>query len=456
MSKLLHGLMLAGAFAAAIPINTVPAAAQAQAQAQAEQLPAFPGAVGWARNTPGGRGGRILRVTTLAGDGPGSFREAVAQKGPRIIVFEVAGTIDLDRRDIAVTEPFLTIAGQTAPNPGITFIRGGMDVVTHDVVIQHIRIRSGDAGQERLSGWEVDSFSTNTGAHDVIVDHCTFMWGTDENMSASGARFIGDTPDDWRRAVSHRITFSNNIMAEGLRASSHAKGEHSKGSLIHDNVNDVLFVNNLWSSHMERHPLIKGGGRVAQVNNLIYNPGHFAVHYYLAPQEWRGKPYQNGHLALVGNVMRGGPDTEPGLPLLMVGGSGDLDLFAQDNIIVDQRGNPLPLMGRYTTSHMTVNELEQPPLWPEGLEAMPAWQVQDHVLANAGARPWQRDPTDFRIVSDVIEGRSEIIDSQDEVRGYPEVQEVRRPFNPDEWDLRFMTPKDPGEWERLMQLPEGR
>jgi hypothetical protein len=206
---------------------------------------------------------------------------------------------------------------------------------------------------------------------------------------------------------------------------------------------------------MERHPLIKGGGRIVEVNNLIYNPGHFAVHYYLAPQEWRGKPYQTGQLSLVGNVMRGGPDTEPGLPLLSVGGSGDLDLYAQDNIVVDQRGGPLPLLGRYTTSHMKVNQLKAPPLWPEGLKAMPAWQVQDYVLANAGARPWQRDPTDFRIVSDVIEGRSKIIDSQDEVRGYPTVKEVRRSFNPSEWNLNNMTPRDPTEWQRLMQLPEG-
>jgi hypothetical protein len=394
-------------------------------------------------------------VTTLANTGPGSFREAIAVRGPKIIVFEVAGTIDLNRQDLKIDQPFVTIAGQTAPNPGITFIRGGFDVLTHDVIIQHIRVRSGDAGADRLSGWEVDSFSTASGAHDVIVDHCSFMWATDENMSASGSRFIGATPDEWRKNVSHRITFSNNLMAEGLRDSSHAKGEHSKGSLIHDNVNDVLFVNNLWSSHMERHPLIKGGGRIVEVNNLIYNPGHFAVHYYLAPQEWRGKPYQTGQLSLVGNVMRGGPDTEQGLPLLSVGGSGDLDLYAQDNIVVDQRGGALPLLGRYTTSRMKVNQLKAPPLWPDGLKAMPAWQVQDYVLANAGARPWQRDPTDFRVVSDVIEGRSKIIDSQDEVRGYPTVKEVRRSFNPAEWNLSDMTPRDPTEWQRLMQRPEG-
>src|SRR5687767_14505140 len=81
---------------------------------------AFPGAEGWAAFTPGGRGGKIIRVTTLEASGPGSFLEALNTRGPRIIVFEVAGPIDLKRQTIKLTEPFVTIAGQTAPDPGIT------------------------------------------------------------------------------------------------------------------------------------------------------------------------------------------------------------------------------------------------------------------------------------------------------------------------------------------------
>nr|QQZ49223.1 hypothetical protein JKL49_19155 [Phenylobacterium glaciei] len=143
---------------------------------------------------PGGRGGRIIKVTTLASEGPGSFREALEAKGPRIIVFEVGGVIDLDRKTLKVEEPFVTIAGQTAPSPGITLIRGGMDVSAHDVVMQHIRVRPGEAGQPKKSGWEEDAFSTVSGAYNVIVDHCTFTWATDENLSVSGLRFVGKTP----------------------------------------------------------------------------------------------------------------------------------------------------------------------------------------------------------------------------------------------------------------------
>ena len=188
------------------------------------------GGVGCA-DTRSGRGGRIIRVTTLASDGPGSLREAVEAKGPRIVVFEVGGVIDLGRSVLDIREPYLTIAGQTAPSPGITLIRGGIDLRGHDVVIRHIRVRTGVDGQPKLSGWEADSHFPTVGAWNVIVDHCTFSWALDENMSASGPRFTGNTVAEWRKGTSHDITFSYNLAAEGIADGSHPKGEHSKGSV---------------------------------------------------------------------------------------------------------------------------------------------------------------------------------------------------------------------------------
>ena len=117
-------------------LGTGPAAA-------ADRAPAFPGALGWAADTPGGRGGRILRVSNLNASGPGSFADAVQQRGPRIVVFEVGGVIDLGAQTLTITEPFLTIAGQTGPYPGITLIRGGIDIATHDVVVRHLRVMPG-------------------------------------------------------------------------------------------------------------------------------------------------------------------------------------------------------------------------------------------------------------------------------------------------------------------------
>ena len=139
---------------------------------------AFPGALGWAAQTPGGRGGKIIRVTTLAADGPGSFVAALETKGPRIVVFEVGGVIDLQKRELRITEPFLTVAGQTAPSPGITLVRTGIDLATHDVVLQHIRVRTGAAGVGPRGHWEPDAFST-IAAQNVIVDHCSMTWAID-------------------------------------------------------------------------------------------------------------------------------------------------------------------------------------------------------------------------------------------------------------------------------------
>ncbi len=418
-------------------------AAAAQAPTPAAAPLAFPGAQGWAATTPGGRGGPVIKVTNLNSEGPGSFRAAIETKGPRIIVFEVGGVIDLGRKTIKLVEPYVTIAGQTAPSPGITLIKGGMDISAHNVVVQHIRIRPGEAGAAKKSGWDEDAISTQAGAHDVIVDHVTITWASDENLSASGPRFTGKTPDEWRKGASHRITFSNNIIGEGLAYSTHAKIEHSKGSLIHDNTDQILIVGNLYAHNYERSPLFKGGVRGAIVNNFIFNPGPRAIHYNLMAQEWAGTPYEVGQMSVVGNVLRAGLDTPEPLAFMMIGGYGDVAYYGKDNIAVDRIGRPLPMFGRYTTSPAKIIQVARPPIWPAGLTAIPADQVEQSVLANAGARPWDRDMDDIRLIADVGEGRGEIVDSETELKGYPVQAETRRPFVPADWNLFDMTPVRP-------------
>lgn len=406
-----------------------------------EALNAFPGALGWAATTPGGRGGRILRVTNLNSTGEGSLRAAIEAEGPRIVVFEVGGVIDLGKQTLRLRNPFITIAGQTAPSPGITLIRGGMDITAHDVVVQHIRIRPGSAGGTWMSGWDEDSIAT-VGAYNVIIDHCSLTWGTDENLSASGPRFTGSTPEEWRRGTSHNITFSNNLIGESLANSTHSKGEHSKGSLIHDNVTGLLIVGNLYAHNYERSPLFKGGVHGVIVNNLIYNPGPRAIHYNLAPEEWGDVPFEVGKMSVVGNVLRAGPSTPTDhLAFMMIGGAGDVEYYGRDNIAVDQVGDPIRMFGRYTTSPARIIEVRRPPVWWEGLTPIRAVDVQRTVLSGVGARPWDRDMRDVLLIAEVAEGRGEIIDHEDRVGGYPALTEAtRKPFNPDDWDLRFMTP----------------
>ena len=429
-------------------------AAYVGAQAVPSAALSFPGAVGWAAYTPGGRGGQLIRVTNLNAHGPGSFKSAIETRGPRIVVFEVGGVIDLGRTVLEVTEPFLTIAGQTAPSPGVTFIRGGLNVHTHDVIVRHIRIRTGVDGQAKRSGWDPDAFGT-VSAHHVIVDHCTFTWAIDENMSASGPRFKGRSIDEWRAETSHDVTFSNNLAAEGLANASHPKGEHSKGSLVHDNVTNILFYRNIWAHNEERSPLFKGGVRGSVINNLIYNPGTRALHYNLMALEWADRPYQNGQLSAVGNVMRGGYSTVDKLPFLMLGGDGDLEYFGKDNIAVDKYGEPLPMFGRYGETHARLIEAKAPVAWPAGIAVMPARDVETHVLANAGARPWDRDHDDIRVLYYVAEGRGKIIDNEKEVSGYPLQTATRAAFVAMDWDLTTMEPKSgayPGQKKPLPTL----
>jgi pectate lyase len=414
------------------------------APAAAESRPvAFPGAVGWAAHTPGGRGGAILRVTSLAPDGPGSFRAAVETPGPRIVVFEVGGVIDLGVKEVRITEPFLTIAGQTAPQPGITLIRGGLTIATHDVVVRHLRIRPGEAGVPKRGGVDFDAITTVRGARDVIVDQCSMTWATDENLSASSTRFDGEDEAAWMASASHRITFSRNLLAEGLANATHGKGEHSKGTLVHDHVGDILIIGNLYAHNYERNPMFKGGARGQVINNLIYNPGQRAVHYNLIAEEWLGHaPYSTGEVVMRGNVMRAGPSTET-LAFFMLGGSGDVRVFAEDNLVVDRLGNPSPQRGRYTTTPVKELAFDSPPPLPFGVTLLPSAQVQDAVIAQVGARPWDRDDIDRRILADTIEGRGRIIDSEQDVGGYPIHPETRQAFVPGDWDLDTMEPLKP-------------
>jgi hypothetical protein len=394
---------------------------------------------GWAASTKGGAGGAIVRVTNLNASGDGSLAAALATPGPRIVVFEAAGVIDLQGSNIRIDKPYLTIAGQTAPHPGITLIRGGLSVSTHDVIVQHIAVRPGEHGRAKKSGWDVDGLSAS-GAHNVIVDHCSFSWATDENLSASGPRFNGASPDDWAAGTSNRVTFSNNIIAEGLRNATHKKGEHSKGILVHDNADRILMIGNLFNSNVERSPLIKGGARVAIVNNLIHNPGARAVHYNLIAHEWGARPLRTGHVTMIGNVLRAGRDTPPHTPFFSLGGAGDVDVFMRDNIAVDGNGAPLPLTGRYTASRARIVDVNTPYL-PDGVRAIAAADLETAIYAEAGMRPWARDAIDMKILSDVAEGRGLIVDSEAESSGYPRYAETRRRFDPAEWNLDDMSPK---------------
>lgn len=368
---------------------------------------------GWTE-TRGGDGGQVVRVTTLAPKGEGSLAAAIAAKGPKVIEFAIAGVIDLDGHSLAFTQPGLTIAGETAPSPGITLTNGGISITTHDVIVRHLRIRPGAGTRAKKSGWEIDGLATAGGAHDVIIDHCSITWATDENLSASGSRFEGATPEEWRKNTSHRITFSHCIIGEGLHNATHKKGPHSMGSLIHDNTSDIAIIGNLYISNNARNPLFKGGARGAVVNNLIHNPGRMAMAYALVASEWKGHEWQRGMMVVTGNVARQGASTAANLGFLTA--RGPCDIHFDDNQYFDSAGKPLPAE-KATGDDLRM--LDKPPFWPPRLKARPAAETADWVLTNVGARPWDRDAIDRRLIREAKTGAGKIIHSESEVGGLP-------------------------------------
>lgn len=395
--------------------------------------------------------GDVLRVTTLAAKGPGSLRAALEDPRPRLVVFEVGGIIDLEGRTLVVRSPHLILAGQTAPDPGITLIRGGLIVETHDVRIEHIAVRpgdarSGDGGGQRAEGgsespsprapssssalrplpsaisdnWAPDALGVRRGAapvYDVIFDHCSATWAVDENLSTSGPGDVdaAANPD----ATAHDITLRNCLIAEGLSRSTHPKGEHSKGTLVHDGVRNVSIEGCLFAHNRERNPRLKGGSSARVIGNVMYNWGSACVGVGARGNQ---KMLQPAEAVLAGNVAIAGPDTRGKVFVKSVDPGGKVSMRA--NVIVSASGSPLTLADEGVVVSEAPTDARE-------------WAALPHVLRTAGSRPARRDPIDARIVRSVIDGTGTLINSQEEVGGYPVRAVTRR---------ALVVPKDRKAW----------
>jgi len=386
------------------------------------------GLEGWADKTVGGQGGKIIKVTNLNASGSGSLADALQSWGRRVVVFEVGGIVDLQGRTIEIERPFITVAGQTAPSPGITLINGSVIIRTHDVILQHLRVRVGATWHG--AGWEPDGISAVSASY-VVIDHCSISWAVDENCSASGPRFEGSTPDDWRSNTSNNITMSNNIIAEGLSNATHEKGEHSMGSLIHDNTSNIAVLKNLFISNMRRNPLIKGGAQAVVANNYIHNPGTMCMRYALNAPEWEGYSWQIGRLSIIGNVLQYGPNTA-NIPFLRSTG-GSCRIYFEDNVAKDRNGLDVTQYDGDAS-----NIVGTAPIWNDNVELYTSDELQDYIVAHAGATPWDRDEVDQRLINEMLTGGGKIIDYETEVGGYPTATPTSRPFNPEDWNTMYM------------------
>jgi hypothetical protein len=225
-----------------------------------EGIPAFPGAWGGGMFATGGRGGRVIEVTTLADDGPGSLRAAIDAAGPRIIVFRIAGVIEL-KSALNINHPDVTIAGQSAPGDGVCLASDSVNINTHNVILRHLRVRRG----KPEGGQGSDNIGGNPEGQ-IIVDHCSTSWGMDENLSLYRYMQPRERGGDVKLPT-HHVTVQYCISSEALDAKNHAFGGTWGGQ-------DSTFHHNLLACNTGRNPSIGMSGEFDFRNNVVFNWRH--------------------------------------------------------------------------------------------------------------------------------------------------------------------------------------
>jgi hypothetical protein len=437
------------------------------------EIPAFPGAMGGGAYSIGGRGGKVIIVTSLADDGPGSLREACETGGARIVVFNVSGIIRL-KTPLIVRAPYITIAGQSAPGDGICIAGESFWINTHDVVIRHMRFRRG----ETWVGRRDDAIGGNP-VGNIMIDHVSASWGLDENMSIYRHMYndsTGKAAEDKLPTVN--ITIQNSIFSEALDTWNHSFGSTLGGE-------NCTFIRNLWADNAGRNPSVGWNGIFNFVNNVVFNWVHrsadggdytamynFINNYYkpgpatpkdsqvghriLKPESGRSKlPYRvYGRAYVNGNIVEGN------------------ERVIKDNWDGGVQVEDLPDAGRYKDAMKWYKPFPMP-LFP----IMSARESFDYVLDNAGATLPVRDAVDLRITEQVRTGvirypenmdldnvpqfkyrrlpidsyKIGIITDITQVGGYPEYKGV--PYKdsdkdgmPDEWENKYkLNPNDPSD-----------
>lgn len=385
------------------------------ALANVEGLPVIPGVYGFGTYTPAGRRGQIIRVTNLNDSGAGSFRAAVTASGPRVVCFEVSGMITLLSK-IVITEPFLTIAGQTAPAPGIGFRNFGISIRASDVLVQHLRVRHGKAAVStgNNDAWEI----LGPNARRIVLDHCSGCWGVDENYS------IWSTDDPLTPySAATDVTFHKCIMSEALSTGS-------GNLLIGDTAKNIAVIKCFMAHNWDRDPYFKGNTSGVSLNNFIYNSSGNQVSYVADPGPGGTDPLRGPSVVVfAGNALKRGPSSPAGLGQKFTKGyvtnKDGTAMFVYDNRDSGANGG-LPPADPWNTA-LVQNDLPTagmktyiPPIWPRGYVLLDSGVVQAAVLADVGAWKTNRDSVDTRVINDAINGTgSASIASESDVGGYP-------------------------------------
>lgn len=396
---------------------------------------AFPGAEGHGRFAEGGRGGRVIQVTTLADSGPGSLRAAIRAPGPRTIVFEVSGVIRL-AAPLRISEGRVTIAGQTAPGEGVTIADQPLIVSADDVVVRHLRVRLGDESRA-----EEDAVTISRGRR-IILDHISASWSVDETLSV-GSRY--SPPSDGV----YDVTVQWCLIGESLNRSVHGKGRHGYGSLIRGGHGARMsFLYNLWASHQARMPRPGNyngadvdplGGFFEFRNNVFYNWGGEASGY-------NADKAQHAAYDFVANSYIPGPDSRGRLAFCEEN-SLSRAWFAGNAMAGRTPDDPWALVGCSPPPDYRASG----PIAASGPARFTALQAEAVVLDKVGAGP-RRDAVDRRIIAGVRDRSGRLIDSQADVGGWPVPPPASPPLDsdrdgmPDAWERAHgLNPADPSD-----------
>jgi pectate lyase len=404
-------------------------------------IPAFPGAEGAGAFTPGGRGGKIFEVTNLGDSGPGSLRSALEAKGPRIIIFRISGIILLEKH-LIISNPYITIAGQTAPGDGICIRGQTTEINTHNVVLRYLRFRRGNIKDrdDALGGCPVGN---------IIIDHCSASWGLDENFSLY--RYMKKMPDgpDKKTPVEN-LTIQWCISSEALDLNNHAFGATWGGK-------NCSFHHNLFACNTGRNPSIGWGDHFDFRNNVLFN--------------WRHRTVDGGDASsmvnIVANYYKPGPAVNEGAVSYRICRPQHLDMYSEakregkwfvaDNFVLGYprvtadnwdggvQFDDNPTQEKIKTLIKKVRATAPTPAPP--IIQQSAEQAYELVLARSGATLPKRDPVDKRII-DIVRTckptfKNGIIDIPSDVGGWPQYKSSPAPADsdydgmPDTWEKKY-------------------
>ena len=364
-------------------------------------VPAFPGAEGAGAITRGGRGGEVLIVTNLEDSGPGSLRAAVEARGPRTVIFRVAGLITLET-PLAIEHPFITIAGQTAPGDGVCIRGQSVHINTHDVIIRYMRFRRGNlkVRDDSLGGNPVGN---------VIIDHVSASWGLDENLTLY-RHMVPVEGMPAKKLPVENLTIQWSISSEALDRNRHAFGGTWGGK-------GCSFHHNLFACNTGRNPSIGMGGLFDFRNNVLFN--------------WKHRTIDGGdgssRVNIVANYLKPGPATTderlrrrickidtrrsqyefPGVGKWYVDGNvleGSPEITA-DNWAGVHYSEAQKIKDEIVPKATEEDARASEPFPSHPVRQQSAGEAYELVLAHAGASLPRRDAVDLRVIESVRNGR---------------------------------------------------